>query len=108
MTNEETAWVAGILEGEGCFDANANRRSPRVRVEMTDQDIVLRLHRMLGGSVHYPTNRHPDRWKDTARWTLGKRSEAEPVFRAIRPWLSERRGAKVDELLAIWDRLDEE
>lgn len=43
---EDLAWVAGILEGEGCF-INAEQRGrlyPRVIVEMTDEDVVQRAN----------------------------------------------------------------
>jgi len=42
LSDFELGWLAGILEGEGCFDLSTNR-TPRVRVSMTDEDIVLRV-----------------------------------------------------------------
>jgi len=41
MPREDAAWLAGLLDGEGCFDAP--RGNPRVRLKMTDFDIVFRV-----------------------------------------------------------------
>ncbi len=38
MTDLDIAWLAGLLEGEGSFWFNG---SPRVKVAMTDQDIMI-------------------------------------------------------------------
>ena len=45
----ELAWLAGLLEGEGCFSmANAGaHRYPAVRVEMASRDVVERAARLL-------------------------------------------------------------
>jgi len=42
---KEIAWVAGILEGEGCFSINKN--SPAIRLGMTDLDVVERARSIL-------------------------------------------------------------
>lgn len=103
MTNQEIAWVAGILEGEGCFDGNGTGKNPRVRVELKDHDVIERLHALIGGKISYPKQRNPGKWSATALLSVCGRAEVEPLLRAIRPWMSERRGEKVDELLEIWD-----
>lgn len=106
MTSDETAWVAGILEGEGCFDYNGGhkKRYPRIRVEMCDTDVVERLHALIGcGRLSYPTKRGAKpQWRSTALLVINGREHVEPLLRAVRPWLGVRRGEKVDELLGAY------
>lgn len=103
MTSEEVAWVAGVLEGEGCFDYNRTPKYPRVRLEMADGDVVERVHALVGcGRISEPTSRNPGRWRATKLLVINGRDNVEPLLVAIRPWLGERRGAKVDELLDTW------
>lgn len=98
MLKHEKTWAAGILEGEGCFDYNRLPKYPRIRVEMTDHDVVLRLQEMLGGVVCLPRVRKRH-WKPTMQLQING-SDAIKAMRAVRPWMGERRGAKIDELLA--------
>lgn len=103
MTSEEAAWVAGILEGEGCFDGNAGKACyPRIRVQMTDLDVIERLQSLTGGRITYPKNKRAH-WKQTALLVINGRSLVEPVLRAVRPWMGARRGAKIDALLAVYE-----
>ena len=94
MTPEETAWLAGLLEGEGCF---AMGSGVQVILAMTDEDIVRRAAVLMGDTRVTVRDRAPykPQWKSVAYGT-----EAERVMRAIRPYLGSRRGAKVDALLA--------
>lgn len=103
MTKSETAWVAGILEGEACFDYNkSNPRYPRVRIEMADMDVITRLHEVIGaGRVSYPKPRKA--WSHTALLTINGRENVEPLLRAVLPWMGARRSAKIAELLAAYD-----
>lgn len=39
-TARDIAWLAGLLEGEGCFGIYAN--TPRITLSMTDRDVVSR------------------------------------------------------------------
>lgn len=98
MTREETAWVAGILEGEGCFDYNRTPKYPRIRVEMVDQDVIRRLQVLIGGKTRLIQRANP-KWNDTLLLDVNGVA-ARKVMAAVRPWLGERRGAKVDSLLS--------
>ena len=44
----DIAWVAGIVEGEGCIVVSPKSRSLRLSVEMTDLDVLQRLATILG------------------------------------------------------------
>lgn len=46
ISDIELGWLAGILEGEGWF--GLARKCPCIRVNMTDEDIMIRLSSLLG------------------------------------------------------------
>lgn len=49
---EDVVWLAGLMEGEGCFTMGWNRKSgkmqPRIQLQMTDLDVVQRASRAPG------------------------------------------------------------
>lgn len=78
LTPEQTAWIAGILEGEGCISpgtAHVGRPAGdrwTIQVVMSDEDIIYRLHSLLGvGKVVGPfqPNNNP-KWKPVWRLTI--------------------------------------
>jgi len=62
--NQDAAWIAGIIDGEGSiFPAGTGRSyvSVQLRICMTDERVINRLHQTLGGTVHERTRQIP--WK---------------------------------------------
>src|ERR1035437_9071671 len=114
MDNIELAWVAGLLEGEGCFYLTTRYNkdgSPRpllsVICTMTDEDVVRRLHATIGtGNV---TSRVPKNPKHSKFWTWSD-SDADrviPLLQQLRPLMGDRRSKKIDlmfEAFAGWTR----
>lgn len=93
---EYTIYCAGILEGEGSFIKKA-KNSISVSCEMTDKDIIKKIHIFLGGKI-YEYDRRPGLWKKTYKLViLGE--EAERVCRMVLPYMGERRSKKINELL---------
>lgn len=112
MTDLEIAWVAGIIEGEGCISINNGRRDydayPLLRVAMTDEDVIRRLHRVTGVG-HIQTSERADtatgkKRKRSWTWSVGARNEVKEILLAIRPWMSERRSGKISEALFMLER----
>lgn len=101
MNTVEAAWLAGILEGEGCFDYNGNvpKKWPKVRVEMKDEDVILRVQVLTGGSVRMRPARKPQH-SNTFVLQIAKHSDVEKLLQTIRPFMGERRGRKIDEQLS--------
>lgn len=59
MTVKEIAWLAGYLEGEGCF-GKVKDKYPSIRVSATDEDDIEKVARLwmlnrqpYGGAGHY-------------------------------------------------------
>jgi hypothetical protein len=90
------AWFAGLVEGEGCFDVSGIR-SYRLRIGMTDRDVIERASALAGGNVCHTPDPRPasqDCW--TVRTPVARlRTD---VIENIGPWLGERRHAKCVEL----------
>jgi hypothetical protein len=100
------AWLAGIIEGEGCFQKGYGGRGREARinisVHMTDRDIVERVARLFGVSVYtYPPMKSRVGWKTSylAR-TSGRKALA--IMDAIEPFLGERRLATMREVRSSW------
>lgn len=51
MRQQDILWLAGLLEGEGCFNYRADRKQARVTVEMTDRDIIERVARLFDTNI---------------------------------------------------------
>jgi hypothetical protein len=101
-----TAWLAGLLEGEGYFGLyrhkDRTRQHPVVRVSMTDEDIIKRAAEAMGGAtihrIHSPRFRE-NGWKPQYSATVyGKKAIA--VIDSIYPHLGERRRATIDKVMA--------
>jgi hypothetical protein len=121
---EDRGWVAGLLEGEGSFSVRNVRdrdkttgavirtyRYPKIEVVTTDRDVIERLQTIVGGGNIYP--RHADgrnlvghgRLKDQWVWSLYDQATIAALLRQIRPLMSTRRAARIDELLLMRGRI---
>lgn len=102
MTEAEIAWVAGIVEGEGCITLvkrqtkrpDAPRNTGRLTVKMNDEDIIRRLHSLTGvGTVCRES-------RGQFAWQVQKRADVPPILRTLLPWMGARRTARINEVLA--------
>lgn len=95
MNRDDLLWLAGLLEGEGCFDLHRGKY-PRVRVGMTDRDVVGRAATLLGGRVRLTLKPKPH----SAMWhTEISGAKAVDVMTAVLPHMGARRSAKIAEIL---------
>lgn len=69
---------------------------------MTDEDTIRKLHRIVGfGAVHTARRRDPRRAnaKLIYTWNASERAKVIPFMELIKPHMSLRRTAKIDEIL---------
>ena len=95
MTTQETAWLAGLFEGEGCI--SQDKRKPatfRLIIQMTDLDIIQRIHSITGVGKYAIQKQKNPKWKTLYRWSCGKREEVQAILSALLPYLGERRAYK--------------
>lgn len=101
MTPAEIGWLAGLLEGEGCFSLSQDREYiyPVVRLQMTDEDVVRQAAFFMQTPVHGP--RTNGRWKpvfSTTAW----HARAVGVMYTVYTFMCSRRKAKIVDLISRW------
>lgn len=94
LDRSDAAYLGGLLDGEGCFDAP--RGNPRVRVAMTDLDVVLRAADLMGAKTHIGVDKRDGHADTLVAQITGDR--AIEVMRAVLPWMGSRRSAKIAEI----------
>ena len=102
-TPADLGWLAGLIEGEGCFYHNS-AIGPRLQVGMTDHDVLLRAARLLGNNVRgpYTYKAHRERGdKDMFRIDCcGAR--AIGWMMTLYTYFGKRRRAKIREVIGKW------
>ncbi len=93
MSEVQAAWLAGIIDGEGCLDAP--RGNARIRIKMTDHDVVLRAADLLQARTYWENV--PDRKPLLVAQITG--APAVAALRAVLPYLGARRSAKATDLI---------
>ncbi len=91
-------WLAGLLEGEGAFDSHRGRY-PRIRLQMTDRDIVARAAALMGTSVRASLKRPPA----STTWNAEVSGErAAAIMAALLPEMGARRSRRIGDTLAAY------
>lgn len=100
----DIAWVAGVLEGEGCFKMQTSggyKGSICIATQMSDKDTIQKLSAIMGGTLWGPHG--PYGVSKLQTWqTAVFGSKAAAWMMTIFPFMGIRRQAKIRELLAIW------
>lgn len=108
----QVAYLAGLLEGEGCFInvAGSNTGGVAIKISMTDLDVLQAVHAVFGGSCSgEPRQPGTLGYKPMYSWYLCGRERVAELLEAVRPYMGGRRTGKIDEILAwIADSLDRE
>jgi hypothetical protein len=109
----ETAWAAGLFEGEGSIThslpvlAKPGRRLAQLSMGSTDLDVLARFRDAVGfGKVYgpYKTNGRntPAGRKPIYQWRISRINEVQTVLRMFWPYLGERRRAKAAGAIASY------
>ena len=104
----QTAWVAGLLEGEGYFMATVAQNGVlhvRVSCHMTDGDVVMRLHQLVPGSrFSGPHEQKNENHKPFYRFTINKRMIARDLLLLILPLMGSRRSERIRHILDLMEK----
>lgn len=92
----DIAWMAGIIEGEGCIRTRRGL-NPSVVVEMTDKDIIDRLHFINNGGSVSERKKKQDHHKQSWSWSLCSRQEVARLLLAIYPLMGQRKQHQISE-----------
>lgn len=108
-TPEEIAWAAGLFEGEGSvsishrggnYTSVVGAAYPVIVLQMTDEDVVERFHRIIG--CGFVRSRDPGVGRKTIyRWQTKSNSEVATVIDALYEHMGARRRARMDEVRAL-------
>ncbi len=105
----ETAWLAGVFEGEGCaygYLRPSRKRlyyHARLQIQMTDQDVVLEVARIAGRGI-IRSQQHKKLCLDGRPrkllwiWDVSKHEDFQTVTERLYPYLGHRRRAKIEEI----------
>lgn len=99
LADVDAAWLAGLLEGEGCFTGKGG--SLAIQLNMVDRDVLERVAKIVGAKRVRGPYRYSGRPTSQPyySWTLYGES-ARAVMRRILPFMGARRSAKIRSLLA--------
>lgn len=93
----DTLWLAGLLEGEGSFDAHRGRY-PRIRLAMTDRDVVGRAASLMDSKIRLALHPAPAQ----ATWHAEiSGARAASIMREILPYMGTRRSGKIAAVLGV-------
>jgi hypothetical protein len=95
ITREDAIWLAGLAEGEATFDLHRGRY-PRMRIGMTDRDVVGRAATLMGARVRLSLKPAPNAAMFHAEVSGDK---AAAVMEAILPHMGSRRSGKIATVL---------
>lgn len=97
ISDAEVAWVAGILEGEGCWSRKSGEIRWWVAVRMTDRDVIDRLQQVTGiGRITIDRGREEN--KMAWAWQVAAKRHREWLSIKVWPWMGDRRRARITEL----------
>ena len=97
-------WLVGLFEGEGSifyYQNTPNSMSWRLKMKMTDEDVMRRFHKLIGvGKFYYePNKNHKPAWN----WVCYRKDEVRKVLEAFLPHLGHRRAFKAQNALDYYD-----
>jgi hypothetical protein len=95
-TREDLLWLSGLLEGEGSFDAHRGKY-PRIRLAMTDRDVVGRAASLMDASIRLSLHPAPNQ----PTWhTEISGARAAAIMAEILPHMGSRRSGKIASVLS--------
>jgi hypothetical protein len=103
MEDKDFYWLVGLLEGEGSFSFNEKGNLPYVSINMTDEDIIIKVQELMGSSNVYRNDRHPERgWKPSYQTVL-RGKKAVTLMNKLHPFMGIRRREQIDTVLSKYD-----
>lgn len=109
---EEIIWLAGWLEGEGCFYVGLHPTkqsgktyvyiSYQIKASSTDKDVVEHVARLLGSNVTGPYQNkahHTPYYKAQ----LSRRDDVIVWCRRLLPYMGKRRSERIKEMITTYE-----
>ena len=100
VSERDIAWVAGLLEGEGCFQNHPTQVTPRIVLSMSDQDTVEKYAKVVGATAQIFVRNFANK-KSAFVCTISGRL-AIGWMMTIYPLMSVRRRGRIKDVVAKW------
>lgn len=100
--NTEIAWLAGLLEGEGCFATRGTGHNPIIQLIMIDKDVVIKAAKIMG-SHKVVKNKIDSRGGKQLFRTVLYGANAIEIMQKVYPFMGERRQAKIQECVCVFN-----
>lgn len=101
-SRENLAWLAGLLEGDGCFTTGSNPGCLRVEAAMSDLDVLEKAQSIAGmGNISGPYNKSGVGSKPMYRWHVTDTKNAYALMAGVYTWLGSRRRSRITELFSM-------
>lgn len=85
MTDQDLAYLAGFLDGEGCFTTTSS--SIVIKSSNTSLPVLNWIRETFGGSISLHSKRHQ---KQAYQWSING-ANAERLCRKLHPYLREKK-----------------
>ena len=96
MKKTDLAYIAGLIDGEGCIHATTVKYAGRasaiqVTITTTYKPVLEFVQSIFGGKIYNNQTRDKPFWKPIYRWTIYG-EKAIPVLQSVKPFLIIKRG----------------
>ena len=102
LTRDNVLWFAGLFEGDGClsnyYTSDRNASKWQMMLNMTDHDVVQKIHRLFGGKLYFRESKNP-KHKDKSYWQTGDTRVIYALCAAMIPFMGARRKAKMFDFI---------
>lgn len=87
----DVAWAAGLFEGEGTITLNGKQLSPRLKLSMTDFDVVRRFAKIVRVGHLCPWIDDNPKHLPQLCWYTGRKKHVAEVLNLLSPYFGKRR-----------------
>lgn len=108
IDTKDIVWLAGLIEGEGCFQSSrtgnhATSRTPTIDIQMTDKDVIEHAASILGANPRKPY-RHKQGNHKLVYSVVVCGTRAISWMMTLYTLMGERRQAKIKEIIEAWKK----
>ena len=101
VETKDICWLAGLLEGEGCF--MVKNGCPAISLYMTDRDTIEKAYNLMAvTSAIYTRNREHEVDRQNQFGFICTGTRAASWMMTLYSQMGLRRQAKIREILAVW------
>ena len=101
ITTNQIYWIAGLLEGEGCFGLSYDNKYPNIKVGMVDLDTIEKARDIMCKSAKIIHEKRKQEWKDYFKFGIHGTKAIEWMM-TLYPLMSNRRKNKIKQCLVGW------